>query len=48
MGIDRGIAKPLALSDGSFREHGPWLTEGGTKRLRRLEKARERRRGGGP
>ncbi|WP_426365063.1 RNA-guided endonuclease InsQ/TnpB family protein [Streptomyces sp. E-08] len=44
VGIDRGIAKPLALSDGTFREHGPWLTEGEAKRLRRLEKARERRR----
>ncbi|MEU4064471.1 transposase [Streptomyces wedmorensis] len=44
VGIDRGIAKPLALSDGTFREHGPWLTKGETKRLRRLEKARERRR----
>jgi putative transposase len=45
VGIDRGIAKPLALSDGTFRDHGPWLTEGETKRLRRLEQksARERR-----
>ncbi|MFJ9828871.1 RNA-guided endonuclease InsQ/TnpB family protein [Streptomyces sp. NPDC101160] len=44
VGIDRGIVKPLALSDGTFREHGPWLTEGETKRLRRLEKTRERKR----
>ncbi|MFE6685311.1 RNA-guided endonuclease InsQ/TnpB family protein [Streptomyces sp. NPDC057743] len=44
VGIDRGIAKPLALSDGSFREHEPWLTPGEAERLRRLEKARERRR----
>ncbi|MFC5721009.1 RNA-guided endonuclease InsQ/TnpB family protein [Streptomyces gamaensis] len=44
VGIDRGIAKPLALSDGTFREHGPWLTEGETKRLRRLEKASARKR----
>jgi putative transposase len=44
VGIDRGIAKPLALSDGTFREHGPWLTEGEAERLRRLEKAKERKR----
>lgn len=44
VGIDRGIAKPLALSDGTFREHGPWLTTGEARRLRRLEKTRERRR----
>ncbi|GHG30978.1 RNA-guided endonuclease InsQ/TnpB family protein [Streptomyces zaomyceticus] len=44
VGVDRGIAKPLALSDGTFREHGPWLTKGETKRLNRLEKTRERRR----
>jgi putative transposase len=30
VGIDRGIAKPLALSDGTFREHSPWLTPGET------------------
>ncbi|MEK2479335.1 transposase [Streptomyces noursei] len=44
VGIDRGIVKPLALSDGSFREHGPWLTSGEAERLRRLEKAKERKR----
>lgn len=44
VGIDRGIAKPLALSDGSFREHGPWLTPGEAERLRRLEKAKEHKR----
>ncbi|MGW1364469.1 RNA-guided endonuclease InsQ/TnpB family protein [Streptomyces chartreusis] len=44
IGIDRGIAKPLALSDGTFREHSPWLTPGETKRLRRLEKASARKR----
>lgn len=45
VGIDRGITKPLALSDGTFREHGPWLSEGEKERLRRLEKksARQRR-----
>ncbi|NGO69565.1 RNA-guided endonuclease InsQ/TnpB family protein [Streptomyces boncukensis] len=44
VGIDRGIAKPLALSDGSFREHDPWRTPGEAERLRRLEKAKERKR----
>lgn len=44
VGIDRGIAKPLALSDGTFREHGPWATAGETKRLRRLEKAAARKK----
>jgi putative transposase len=45
VGIDRGIAKPIALSDGTFREHGPWMFEGETDRLRRLERkaARQRR-----
>ncbi|WP_327350520.1 RNA-guided endonuclease InsQ/TnpB family protein [Streptomyces sp. NBC_01304] len=41
-GIDRGISKPLALSDGTFREHGPWLTPGEAGRLKRLEQQRER------
>ncbi|MFF5938751.1 RNA-guided endonuclease InsQ/TnpB family protein [Streptomyces sp. NPDC012508] len=44
VGIDRGITRPLALSDGTFRDHGPWLTEGEAKRLRRLEKTKDRRR----
>ncbi|MBW5484602.1 RNA-guided endonuclease InsQ/TnpB family protein [Streptomyces bambusae] len=44
VGIDRGIAKPLALSDGTFREHGPWLAKGETERLRRLEKSKEAKR----
>ncbi|WDZ90526.1 transposase [Nocardiopsis sp. HUAS JQ3] len=45
VGIDRGVAKPLALSDGTFREHGPWLSPGEAERLRRLEctAARQRR-----
>lgn len=45
VGIDRGIVKPLALSDGTFREHRPWMSDGQTERLRRLEKkaARQRR-----
>ncbi|WP_408055947.1 hypothetical protein [Streptomyces blattellae] len=41
VGIGRGIAKPLALSDGTFREHSDWLTPGETKRLRRREKEPE-------
>ncbi|MFF9344343.1 MULTISPECIES: RNA-guided endonuclease InsQ/TnpB family protein [unclassified Streptomyces] len=44
VGIDRGITKPLALSDGTFREHGPWLTRSEAMRLRRLERSRERKR----
>lgn len=44
VGIDRGVTKPLALSDGTFREHGPWLSKGETKRLRRLEKAAARKK----
>ncbi|ASU84257.1 transposase [Nocardiopsis gilva YIM 90087] len=45
IGIDRGVNKPLALSDGSFREHGPWLGRAEAERLRRLEKkaARQKR-----
>lgn len=45
VGIDRGVARPLALSDGTFREHGPWLTPGEQGRLRRLEKKAARQRG---
>ncbi|MFF0736186.1 hypothetical protein ACFYVK_31825 [Streptomyces chartreusis] len=47
VGIDRSIARPLALSDGTFREHSPWLTSGETKRLRHLEKAAARKRHAG-
>ncbi|WP_156185024.1 RNA-guided endonuclease InsQ/TnpB family protein [Allosalinactinospora lopnorensis] len=45
VGIDRGVAKPLALSEGTFREHGPWLKAGEEEHLRRLERkfARQRR-----
>ncbi|MFH9722276.1 RNA-guided endonuclease InsQ/TnpB family protein [Streptomyces sp. NPDC017254] len=43
VGIDRGITRPLDLSDGTFRDHGPWLTQGEAERLRRLEKTKERR-----
>ncbi|OOC57285.1 transposase [Nocardiopsis sinuspersici] len=45
VGVDRGIAQPLALSDGTFREHGPWLKPGEEKRLRRLERKAARQRG---
>ncbi|GAB2727952.1 RNA-guided endonuclease InsQ/TnpB family protein [Kitasatospora kifunensis] len=38
VGIDRGITVPLALSDGTDRDHGPWLTAGERKRLVRLER----------
>lgn len=44
VGIDRGITVPLALSDGTHRDHQPWLTSGERERLRRLEKAAARRR----
>ena len=45
VGIDRGIIVALALSDGTMREHGPWLSNGEKQHLRRLEKksARQRR-----
>ncbi|MFB7370188.1 RNA-guided endonuclease InsQ/TnpB family protein [Streptomyces sp. NPDC056222] len=49
VGIDRGVIRPLALSDGTFRDHGPWLTKGEVERLRRLEKTKHRsRRAGNP
>ncbi|WP_232532502.1 RNA-guided endonuclease InsQ/TnpB family protein [Nocardiopsis dassonvillei] len=44
VGIDRGVAKPLALSDDTFREHGPWLSPGEAERLRRLERTAARQR----
>lgn len=44
VGIDLGVAKPLALSDGSFREHGPWLSWAESQRLRRLEKKAARQK----
>ncbi|WP_433376024.1 hypothetical protein [Streptosporangium sp. CA-115845] len=45
VGIDRGITVALALSDGTNREHRPWLTSGQKEHLRRLERksARQRR-----
>lgn len=44
VGIDRGITVPLALSDGSIRTHGSWLTSGEAEHLRRLERTSARRR----
>ncbi|MFF5245161.1 RNA-guided endonuclease InsQ/TnpB family protein [Streptosporangium sp. NPDC000095] len=44
IGIDRGINVALAMSDGTTREHGPWLSEGEKERLRRLEKKAARQR----
>ncbi|MEU9885069.1 transposase [Sphaerisporangium sp. NPDC051011] len=44
VGIDRGINVALALSDGTPREHGPWLTGGEKEHLRRLEKKSARQR----
>ncbi|MEU9890563.1 transposase [Sphaerisporangium sp. NPDC051011] len=44
VGIDRGINLALALSDGTPREHGPWLTCGEKEHLRRLEKKSARQR----
>jgi putative transposase len=47
VGIDRGVTVPLALSDGTSRDHGPWLRPKEAERLLRLERqaARRRRRG---
>ncbi|MEU3164376.1 RNA-guided endonuclease TnpB family protein [Streptosporangium sp. NPDC006930] len=44
VGIDRGVHVALALSDGTMREHGSWLTDGEREHLRRLEKTAARRR----
>jgi putative transposase len=44
VGIDRGVTVALALSNGTMREHGPWLTDGERQRLRRLERTSARRR----
>lgn len=37
VGIDRGITVALALSDGTMRQHGPWLRDGEREHLQRLE-----------
>ncbi|WP_251021181.1 transposase [Streptomyces sp. ISL-98] len=44
VGVDVGITKPLALSDGSFRDHDEWLRPKEAERLRRLERTRERQK----
>jgi putative transposase len=44
VGIDRGVTVALALSDGTMREHGPWLRAGEKEHLRRLEKKSARQR----
>lgn len=43
-GIDRGVAVPLAMSDGTAFEHDPWLTAGEAQRLLRLERQSARQR----
>ncbi|WP_326824320.1 RNA-guided endonuclease InsQ/TnpB family protein [Streptosporangium sp. NBC_01756] len=48
VGIDRGVNVALALSDGTMREHGSWLTCGEREHLRRLEKKSARRRASRP
>jgi hypothetical protein len=47
VGIDRGVKVALALSDGTSREHGPWLSAGERERLRRLEKKAARQKAAG-
>ncbi|MEU6201704.1 transposase [Streptomyces sp. NPDC047061] len=37
VGIDRGIAVPLALSDGNTYEHGPWLNQAEDAQLLRAQ-----------
>ncbi|MFI1253720.1 RNA-guided endonuclease InsQ/TnpB family protein [Streptomyces netropsis] len=44
VGIDVGVTRPLALSDGTFRDHDEWLTPKEKERLRRLERTRERQK----
>ncbi|MEU8195074.1 transposase [Microbispora amethystogenes] len=48
VGIDRGLTVALALSDGTTRAHGDWLTSGEKERLRRLEKKSARQRAARP
>ncbi|MER5421350.1 RNA-guided endonuclease InsQ/TnpB family protein [Streptosporangium roseum] len=38
-GMDRGVNVPLALSTGEHLGHGPWLTDGESRRLLRQEPA---------
>nr|WP_030367148.1 RNA-guided endonuclease TnpB family protein [Streptomyces roseoverticillatus] len=44
VGIDAGITVPLALSDGSHRTHGNWLTEKEQAKLLRLERRAAQRK----
>lgn len=44
VGIDRGVAVPLALSDGTTFRHDPWLSAGEAQRLLRLERTAARQR----
>lgn len=44
IGIDRGVARTLALSDGTFRDMPPLLSPGEAKRLLRLERKAARQR----
>ncbi|MEV1242876.1 transposase [Nonomuraea sp. NPDC049750] len=44
VGMDRGIAVPLALSTGEHLRHGPWLSGGQRERLLRLERKSARQR----
>lgn len=46
VGIDRGVTRTLALSDGSFIDQGPLLTAGEKRRLYRLERHAARQRAG--
>jgi putative transposase len=48
VGIDRGVTVALALSDGTTREHGPWLTDGESGHLRRLQTKSARQRANRP
>ncbi|MET8336405.1 transposase [Streptosporangium canum] len=43
-GMDRGVNVPLALSTGEHLGHGPWLTDGESRRLLRLERKAARQR----
>ncbi|WP_442816875.1 RNA-guided endonuclease InsQ/TnpB family protein [Streptomyces sp. NBC_01445] len=44
VGIDAGIAVPLALSDGENIEHAPWLSKGEEERLLHHERRAARRK----
>ncbi|MEU7835444.1 transposase [Nonomuraea sp. NPDC049129] len=44
VGMDRGIAVALALSNGEHLRHGPWLSSGQRERLLRLERKSARQR----